>query len=76
MLCCNQDPFLVLPENTLLERKQELEAVCFGDNDEYHKPKVMVKSFHSKENLQIIAQYQQHPTFYTATKSEFILSLS
>lgn len=50
MLCCNQDPFLVLPENTLLERKQALEAVCFGDNDEYHKPKVMVKSFHYKES--------------------------
>lgn len=46
-------------------------AVCFGNNAKHHKPMDTVNTIHSEEKLQLIIQYQQHPTFHTATKTEF-----
>ena len=36
---------------------------CFGGTAKHYKPKDTVDTFHSKEKLQLIAQYQQHPAF-------------
>ena len=44
--------------------------LCFENNVKQYKPKDRVNTFHCKENSQLTTQYQQHPTFQAAPKSE------
>lgn len=44
--------------------------LCFENNVKQYRPKDRVNTFHSKENSQLTTQYQQHPTFQAAPKSE------